>query len=309
MRTANMRTEDFFRSKIFTAPLTASACAFCVMVFLALNLSSDKSWAAAAHWGYFPDRVVWEGQPWALVTSVFVHLEIWHIAFNVYWLWLLGSVLEESIGSLRFALFFVAAAWVSSAAQLLMTGNMGIGVSGVVYALFGFGWVARHKMPQFKAILNDQTVQVFLVWLVFCVVLTKLGVMQVGNWAHGFGLAFGVAVGGLFVLRWRPLVSALGLIVLLGGSILPLKWCPLSPDWTAIQANNARERGDYQQAIYWYHRYLNEGTDESWAWSNLAELYGAHGDKTEFKVAVKKLRNTDGKAADEIEAEYGKSSN
>ncbi len=31
---------------------------------------------------------------WALITSVFVHFALWHVAFNVYWLWVLGSQLR-----------------------------------------------------------------------------------------------------------------------------------------------------------------------------------------------------------------------
>ena len=303
-----MRFESLFRSKLYTAPLTALACVYCVLVFLALNLSGDKSWAFAEHWGHFPDIAIWEGQPWALVTSVFVHLEIWHIAFNLYWLWILGSILEESIGSLRYALFFVGAALVSSSAQLLLSGNTGIGMSGIGYPLFGFGWVARHKMPQFKAILNDQTVQIFLAWLVLCVVLTQFRVMQIGNWAHIFGLFFGASVGGLFVSKWNRWLCALGLMVLLGGSVVPLKWCPLSPEWTGLQATSAQKRGDYKQAIYWYRRYLGMGADESWAWSNLAEIYGFRGDKTEYANALRELRKIDNNAANEIEGDYGKSS-
>src|SRR5687768_9461977 len=124
--------------------LTPVACGLCIIAFLGLNFQvADTSWASLSRWGYLPDRAIWEGAPWALVTSVFVHLEIWHIGFNVYWLWILGSCLERNIGSLRWLLFFIAAAWVSSAAELLFTGNSGIGMSGVGYALFGFGWVAR----------------------------------------------------------------------------------------------------------------------------------------------------------------------
>lgn len=303
-----MRFESLFRSKLYAAPLTASACAYCVLVFLALNLSGDKSYAFSEHWGYFPDRAIWEGQPWALLTSVFVHLEIWHIAFNLYWLWILGGILEESIGSLRFALFFVGAAWVSSAGELLLGGDLGIGMSGVGYALFGFGWVARRKMAGFKAILNDQTVNVFLVWLVFCIVLTKFGVMQVANWAHLFGLLFGASVGGLFVLKWRQWLCAVGLMVLLGGSVVPLKWCPLSPEWTSLQAMAARSSSNEKQAIYWYRRTISLGGDKSWAWANLAIIYALRGDKAEYAAALRELRDVDSKSADEIEADYGKPS-
>jgi GlpG protein len=181
------------------------------VVFLALGLGGDVSWEVGERWGYFPDNVIWEGKPWALITSVFVHLEIWHIAFNVYWLWLLGTCFEETVGSLRWLLFFLGAAWVSASAELLFGGGAGIGMSGVGYALFGFGWVARQKMPRVAEIINDQTAQIFLVWLLLCVALTQFGVMQIANWAHAFGLAFGAAVAALFVLRWRPWLPAAAL--------------------------------------------------------------------------------------------------
>jgi GlpG protein len=144
--------DSFFDSKPFRAPLTTVACAVCVMIFVALNMASEADFGGvAANLGYLPDRVIWEGKPWVLITSVFVHLEIWHILFNIYWLWILGSCLEESIGSVRWLLFFVGAAWVSSSAELLLGGNSGIGMSGVVYALFGFGWIARGRLPEFGA--------------------------------------------------------------------------------------------------------------------------------------------------------------
>lgn len=301
-----MRFESLFRSKLYAAPLTALACLYCAMVFLALNLSQDKSWAGAEHWGYFPDSAIWGGQPWALITSVFVHLEIWHIAFNLYWLWILGVILEESIGSLRYAVFFVGAAWVSSAAELLMAGHSGIGMSGVGYALFGFGWIVRDKTPQFKAILNDQTVKIFLGWLVLCVVLTQFHVMRVANWAHLFGLFFGASVGAIYALPRRRWLCALGLVLLLAGSVVPLKWCPLSPDWTSLQAMSAIGKGDEKQAIYWYRRTIKLGGDESWAWTNLAEIYSSRGDKDGYAEALRELHKTDSNAADEIEAEHSK---
>ncbi len=236
------------------------------------------TWAQAARWGFYPDRVVWDGKPWALITSVFVHREIWHIAFNLYWLWILGNVLEDAIGPWRWLAFFLAAAVVSSGFQLLISGGMGIGMSGVGYALFGFGWIARHKIPTFQAILNEQTIGTFLIWMVGCMVATQFGWVQIANGAHVAGLAFGAVVAGLFVVRWKPLLSGAGLLATTTIGMLPLFWCPLSMDWTAKQANQAFLRHDYATAIGWYRRNIVQGGDKFWALSNIELAYIARGD-------------------------------
>src|SRR6266849_921967 len=40
---------------------------------------------------------------WRLISSAFLHASILHVGFNMYLLYLLGMMLERSIGSIRFA--------------------------------------------------------------------------------------------------------------------------------------------------------------------------------------------------------------
>jgi GlpG protein len=231
-----MNFDALFHRDSLWPKLTPIACSICVLVFIGLAMLGDNpTYEQESRWGYYPDIDIWQGKPWALITSVFVHLQILHFAFNVYWLWILGNCLEEEVGPGRWLAFFLGAAWVSSSLQLLTSGDQGIGMSGVGYALFGFGWVARHRMPAFKAILSDQNIMFFMLWLVGCMVATALNIMSVGNAAHVAGLAFGAAVAGVFVLRWRLPLAVTGLVLLLGVSIVPLFWSPLSPDWRALQ--------------------------------------------------------------------------
>jgi membrane associated rhomboid family serine protease len=287
------------------APVTAAACALCLIVFLGISLQGDGAqWEDVSRWGYLPPGAIWEGAYWSLLSSAFVHVEIWHLAFNVYWLWMLGSALERELGAGRFLAFFVASAFVSSAAQLA-TGDQGIGMSGVVYAMFGFAWVARERMPAFKEVLSEQTITVFLVWLVGCIAATMLGIIAIGNEAHLGGLTFGAAVAAAFVLRWRLPVMIPALALLLALSCIPLFWCPLSSDWAAHQASRAQERGDLPSAIHWYRQSLRLGGDAAWAWYNLAEVYAYRHDKAQYAEALRQMRKVDEKGAREIEARYG----
>jgi membrane associated rhomboid family serine protease len=286
-------------------PVTTVACAICILIFLGITLQGDSAeWADVARWGYLPPSAIWEGAYWSLLSSVFVHVEVWHLAFNVYWLWILGSALERELGAARYLAFFVAAAFVSSAAQFA-TGDQGIGLSGVIYAMFGFAWLAREHMPAFKEVLSEQTITVFLVWLVGCIVLTMLGIMSIGNEAHLGGLAFGAAVAAVFVLRWRLPVMVPALALLLALSCVPLFWCPLSSEWTAHQASRSQERGDLASAVHWYQESLRLGGDAAWAWYNLAEVYAYQHDRAQYGEALRQLRKVDEKGAREIEARYG----
>ncbi|MHC4860976.1 MAG: rhomboid family intramembrane serine protease, partial [Planctomycetota bacterium] len=79
--------------------VTALAIFGCIAVFLAIvGEGAAASWETLSRCGYLPAWDIWDGGWWALLTSAFVHIEIWHLAFNVYWLWVLGSRLERTIG-------------------------------------------------------------------------------------------------------------------------------------------------------------------------------------------------------------------
>ncbi|MBV9469542.1 MAG: rhomboid family intramembrane serine protease [Abitibacteriaceae bacterium] len=284
--------------------LTAFACGLCILIFLGINIQGNAQWDRLATFGYYPPDAIWEGKPWALLTSAFVHSEIWHLAFNVYWLWILGGCLEHMVGPLRWLLFFITAAWVSSAAQL-MTGDQGIGMSGVCYALFGFGWMVREQQPAFKQILNEQTIQIFLLWLVGCIVATFFHLANIGNAAHVGGLVFGAAVGSLYTetTRTQPgrgVQMRAATLALLALSFVPLFWCPLSGEWDGHQAYQAQEREQYPTAIYWYRQALARGADPSWVWSNLAIIYSNQDDQRNYQEALNELRKVDATAADKM---------
>ena len=95
--------------------------------------------AQAMKFGLFSAHEIFQGRWIALITSAFVHLEIMHIFFNMYWLYFLGPVVEKEFGSVNFLAFIIGTAFVSSGWQM-MGGTTGIGFSGVGYAMIGFGW-------------------------------------------------------------------------------------------------------------------------------------------------------------------------
>jgi len=78
-----------------------------------------------------------EHEYWRLVSSAFLHMNIAHIGFNMYLLYVLGLMLEPALGSLRFGLIYFTSLLAGSFGALLATGEPSLGASGAVFGLMG----------------------------------------------------------------------------------------------------------------------------------------------------------------------------
>lgn len=77
------------------------------------------------------------GEYWRIVTNGFVHVGIFHLAFNMLALWILGSLLEPALGRLRFGLVYFVSLLCGSLGVLLATAGDSAGASGAVFGLMG----------------------------------------------------------------------------------------------------------------------------------------------------------------------------
>ena len=78
------------------------------------------------------------GEYWRLVTSGFLHAGLIHIAFNMYLLYILGTLLEPAIGRARFlVLYFTSLLGGSLGALLVSPNSLTVGASGAVFGLMG----------------------------------------------------------------------------------------------------------------------------------------------------------------------------
>lgn len=133
-----------------------------------------------------------EGQVWRLLTPIFLHFSLLHIAFNMFWLAELGSQFEILRKSWRLALFIVVAGVFSNLVEYLWSGPSFGGMSGVVYALFGHAWMHTHYDPGGPWRLRGNIVPVMLIWLLVCMT----GILgPIANGAHLGGLVIGMAIG------------------------------------------------------------------------------------------------------------------
>ena len=151
-------------------------------------------WGKADIAPLFENPMVRRGELWRLVTSMFPHVGLMHLAFNIYWLWVFGTLVEEIYGHAKTAALILLFGMASGAFEYGFTFG-GVGLSGVGYGLFGLLWVLSRRDPRFHDAVDSRTTGLFVIWFFFCILLTESGAMSVGNVAHGTGAVLGVLVG------------------------------------------------------------------------------------------------------------------
>src|SRR6186997_898396 len=86
---------------------------------------------------------VFGGDYWTLLTSMFVHVDAIHLIFNAYWMYVLGGFAEEKFGARYLILLTLISGFCGSCLELSFAQSTGVGLSGVVYAIFGVLWGAK----------------------------------------------------------------------------------------------------------------------------------------------------------------------
>jgi membrane associated rhomboid family serine protease len=137
-------------------------------------------------------REVFGGQIWRLLTPMFLHFDIAHLAFNLLWLWNLGGLLERKLGVKHYLTLVAIVSLLANLMQYLLTSSAHFGgMSGVVYGLFGYIWVQGLRNPKFGQFLSTQTIWIMMIWFALCW-LNLLG--PIANWAHTGGLLAGAGL-------------------------------------------------------------------------------------------------------------------
>jgi len=134
-------------------------------------------------------------------TSQFLHGDLLHLVFNMYFLWLFAPAVEDRLGhGLFLGLYFGAGLvgdllqWLVSGADLLPT----IGASGAVSGVLGAYWYLFSWSPVcvlFRWFLYVRTLEIRAVWFIlFYVLMDVLGVVSSGG---GGGVAHSAHLGGV----------------------------------------------------------------------------------------------------------------
>jgi rhomboid family protein len=145
--------------------------------------------------------------PWQLLTYAFLHGNLFHIAFNMFALYMFGSAIERVFGPRRYLVYYLVCVVSAAVAQLVTAAVTGavyptVGASGGVFGLL-LAYAMYFPHSRIMLIFPPIPMPARMFVIVYAVLELFLGVTGteegVAHFAHLGGL-----VGGYLLLRtWR----------------------------------------------------------------------------------------------------------
>src|ERR1700686_729900 len=187
-----------------------------VMAFLAMVLASGPSLdfpgQVMVHFGANFGPFTLSGQWWRLLTYMFLHGGLFHIAINMWCLWDLGALCESLYGRWTFAAIYLTTGIAGGLASVGWNpGVLSVGASGAIFGLAGAliasFYLGEFSMPQFAS-------RGTLTSLAFFMVFSLVGGLGynalfggtrpgIDNACHVGGLVSGLILGTL-IARFAP---------------------------------------------------------------------------------------------------------
>jgi rhomboid protease GluP len=176
--------------------LAAMACVFLLEMLFGGSTSLDTLVLLGAQ----VNSLIAAGQYWRLLSAMFLHIGVAHIAFNGYALYILGREVEGTYGSVRFTAIYFLSGLVGGVTYYVVGPPITVsaGASGAIFGLFGaevayflinrslFGSIGRRRL------INLATLLVINLVLSFTVPNINF-VVHLGGLAAGLALGFALA--------------------------------------------------------------------------------------------------------------------
>lgn len=136
-----------------------------------------------------------EGEYYRMVTSMFLHYGIFHLALNMFALWIVGGVLEPLLGRARFLALYLASGLGGSVATYLFAtlheeegfqvSAISAGASGAVFGLFAAFYILMRRLGRDTSMIT----MILVVNLVLTFVVANISI-----WGHLGGLVTGAVI-------------------------------------------------------------------------------------------------------------------
>lgn len=178
------KVEKVFKPKFPT--VTYAILAINIIVFI-IPLLYGQSEAMVAQFCVHGPSIRY-GQYYRLFTGMFLHGSIFHLIFNSYALYVIGSQIESFLGKFKFLIIYLAGGLMGSLFSITFNGNTAsIGASGAIFGLMGalvyFGY---HYRVYLGNVIKSQIIPLIVFNLVLGFVMSG-----VDNSAHIGGLIGG----------------------------------------------------------------------------------------------------------------------
>lgn len=181
-----LENEDIFKKK--TPYITYGLIIINALIFFVSKLLGSYDNIVNTYCLYGP--FVRLGDYYRLITCGFIHGDIFHLLFNCYSLYVIGSQIESFMGKGKYIVIYFFSMFMGSLMSMLFSNYASIGASGAIFGLLGsilyFGY---HYRVYLGATLKNQIIPVIVLNLLYGACVTGID-----NFAHIGGLIGGVLI-------------------------------------------------------------------------------------------------------------------
>ena len=145
------------------------------------------------------NTLIVRGYWWQLLTSIFIHINLLHLVFNMIFLFIYGSRAEKTLGKASYLAVYIASGLAGNITTLIIMGlnnaDVSAGASGAIFGILGAYMI--HLGLRYDASIMP--------YLIYCFLLLMLNIsVNVNLIAHLGGLASGMIAGYLIAKLARP---------------------------------------------------------------------------------------------------------
>lgn len=177
------------------APVTVGIIIINLIIFIFSLLLGIHQWTILRG-GMAPlDYVLYSGEYWRFITSMFIHDDLLHVGFNMIILMHAGGFLEPRMGSKRFLFFYLAAGLLVSLCTGVLSNGLSIGASGAIFAVLGYILFFELQARKRGLVTYSMIVPLVVINVIFTLLVPHISTV---------GHLSGLAIGYLYAfLKWK----------------------------------------------------------------------------------------------------------
>lgn len=167
--------------------VTYAIIALNILVFAyqyALGPDSDAAFDFLSHWALFPAMVTDGGPYQGLISHMFLHAGLMHLAGNMLFLWIFGDNLEDQMGHMGFLVYYLACGLAAAAGQILPDPHSTVPMVGASGAIAGV-------MGGYLLLFPRARVDILVIFIIFFRVFSIPAFVMLGLW-FAFQIAGGL---------------------------------------------------------------------------------------------------------------------
>ena len=226
-KTDGEKVEEVFKPKV--PVVTISLIVINTIIFIITFFICDPK-LVFENFALKSSEVIVHNEYYRLITGAFLHADIFHLLFNMYSLYIIGSQMESFQGKPKFIVTYLFSALSASLLSIILNRSYSVGASGAIFGLLGamlaFGLYYRVYLG---GVLKSQIIPLILINLI--IGFSSGGTID--NYAHIGGLIGGILITNALGVKYKSttfdrvngtIVSLLYIIILVVISLTLVKF-------------------------------------------------------------------------------------